>query len=39
MAKIDISALQLEEKMISLNRVQKVHKGGRTLRWSAPIMK
>jgi len=38
MAKIDISELQLEEKMISLNRVQKVHKGGRTLRWSALVV-
>lgn len=38
MAKIDVSALQLEEKMISLNRVQKVHKGGRTLRWSALVV-
>ena len=37
MAKIDVSALQLEEKVISLNRVQKVHKGGRTLRWSALV--
>lgn len=38
MAKIDISALQLEEKVVSLNRVQKVHKGGRTLRWSALVV-
>lgn len=38
MAKIDVAALQLEEKMISLNRVQKVHKGGRTLRWSALVV-
>ena len=38
MAKIDCSALQLEEKVISLNRVQKVHKGGRTLRWSALVV-
>ncbi|HOF87593.1 MAG TPA: 30S ribosomal protein S5 [Armatimonadota bacterium] len=37
MAKIDLSALQLEEKVVSLNRVQKVHKGGRTLRWSALV--
>ncbi len=27
-----------EEKLISLNRVQKVHKGGRTLRWSALVV-
>jgi small subunit ribosomal protein S5 len=38
MAKIDVSALQLEEKVVSLNRVQKVHKGGRTLRWSALVV-
>lgn len=38
MAKFDSSALQLEEKVISLNRVQKVHKGGRTLRWSALVV-
>lgn len=38
MAKIDVSALNLEEKVISLNRVQKVHKGGRTLRWSALVV-
>lgn len=38
MAKLDISALQLEEKVVSLNRVQKVHKGGRTLRWSALVV-
>lgn len=38
MAKFDFSALQLEEKVISLNRVQKVHKGGRTLRWSALVV-
>lgn len=38
MAKIDVSALQLTEKVVSLNRVQKVHKGGRTLRWSALVV-
>lgn len=38
MAKIDVSALQLGEKVVSLNRVQKVHKGGRTLRWSALVV-
>ncbi len=38
MAKIDISTLQLAEKVVSLNRVQKVHKGGRTLRWSALVV-
>ncbi|MHB9023703.1 MAG: 30S ribosomal protein S5 [Armatimonadota bacterium] len=38
MAKIDISALELGERVVSLNRVQKVHKGGRTLRWSALVV-
>ena len=38
MPKIDIAALQLNEKVVSLNRVQKVHKGGRTLRWSALVV-
>jgi len=38
MAKLDVSALSLEEKVINLNRVQKVHKGGRTLRWSALVV-
>src|SRR5574340_389479 len=28
----------MEEKLIALNRVQKVHKGGRTLRWSALVV-
>ena len=28
----------LEEKLVSLNRVQKVHKGGRTFRWSALVV-
>jgi hypothetical protein len=28
----------LEEKLIALNRVQKVHRGGRTLRWSALVV-
>jgi len=26
------------EKLVALNRVQKVHKGGRTLRWSALVV-
>ncbi|HEY3418349.1 MAG TPA: 30S ribosomal protein S5 [Armatimonadota bacterium] len=38
MARIDISALELGERVVSLNRVQKVHKGGRTLRWSALVV-
>jgi len=28
----------MEERLITLNRVQKVHKGGRTLRWSALVV-
>ena len=28
----------MEEKLIALNRVQKVSKGGRTLRWSALVV-
>jgi len=27
-----------EEKLVALNRVQKVHKGGRTMRWSALVV-
>jgi small subunit ribosomal protein S5 len=34
----DVSELAYEEKLVSLNRVQKVHKGGRTLRWSALVV-
>ena len=30
--------LALEEKLVNLNRVQKVHKGGRTLRWNALVV-
>ena len=30
--------LGMEEKLINLNRVQKVHKGGRTLRWNALVV-
>jgi small subunit ribosomal protein S5 len=37
MRKIDPNELTLEERLVSLNRVQKVHKGGRTLRWSALV--
>jgi small subunit ribosomal protein S5 len=32
------SELVLEEKLVNLNRVQKVHKGGRTLRWNALVV-
>src|SRR5512136_1288322 len=36
----DESSLEggMEEKLIALNRVQKVHRGGRTLRWSALVV-
>jgi small subunit ribosomal protein S5 len=38
MPRIDPSELALEERVIALNRVQKVHKGGRTLRWNALVV-
>ena len=40
MPKIDATELTLEERVVpnGLNRVQKVHKGGRTLRWSALVV-
>jgi len=34
----ELGELALEEKLVSLNRVQKVHQGGRTLRWSALVV-
>jgi len=34
----EVGGSALEEKLVSLNRVQKVHKGGRTLRWSALVV-
>jgi len=34
----DPNELGFEEKLVSLNRVQKVHKGGRTLRWNALVV-
>jgi len=34
----ETAELVLEEKLIALNRVQKVHKGGRTLRWNALVV-
>jgi small subunit ribosomal protein S5 len=33
-----LSESEFEERVVSLNRVQKVHKGGRTLRWSALVV-
>jgi len=38
MPKIDVSALTLEERVVALNRVQKVHRGGRALRWNALVV-
>ncbi len=34
----DAGELGMEEKLVDLNRVQKVHKGGRTLRWNALVV-
>lgn len=38
MPRIDPSELTLEERVIALNRVQKVHRGGRSLRWNALVV-
>jgi len=38
MPRIDASGLTLEERVVALNRVQKVHRGGRTLRWNALVV-
>ncbi len=38
MAKIDPSKLALEERIIKTNKVQKTHKGGRTLSWNALVV-
>ena len=37
-AKIDPNSLTLEERIISTNKCQKTHKGGRTLSWSALVV-
>jgi len=34
----ELGEVAFEEKLVSLNRVQKVHKGGRTLRWNALVV-
>ena len=34
----NLGEIAFEEKLVALNRVQKVHKGGRTLRWSALVV-
>ncbi|MFQ3548515.1 MAG: 30S ribosomal protein S5 [Armatimonadota bacterium] len=37
MAKINADALDLEEQIIRTNKVQKTHKGGRTLSWNVLV--
>ena len=37
-ARATVAESDFEERVVSLNRVQKVHKGGRTLRWSALVV-
>ncbi len=38
MRRIDSNALDLEERVIKTNKVQKTHKGGRTLSWNALVV-
>ena len=38
MRRIDAGALDLEERVIKTNKVQKTHKGGRTLSWNALVV-
>ncbi|MBI3912299.1 MAG: 30S ribosomal protein S5 [Armatimonadetes bacterium] len=38
MRRIDASALELEERVVKTNKVQKTHKGGRTLSWNALVV-
>src|SRR5262245_65979448 len=38
MRRIDSGALDLEERVIKTNKVQKTHKGGRTLSWNALVV-
>jgi small subunit ribosomal protein S5 len=38
MAKINADALNLEERVVRTNKVQKTHKGGRTMSWNVLIV-
>jgi small subunit ribosomal protein S5 len=38
MRRIDPNALDLEERVVKTNKVQKTHKGGRTLSWNALVV-
>ncbi len=38
MPKIDPNKLDLEERVIKTNKVQKTHKGGRTMSWNALVV-
>lgn len=38
MPRIDADTLNLEERVVKTNKVQKTHKGGRTLSWSALVV-
>lgn len=38
MARINVDALDLEERIVRTNKVQKTHKGGRTMSWSILIV-
>lgn len=38
MARINADKLNLEERVIKINKVQKTHKGGRTMSWNALVV-
>lgn len=38
MPRIDANTLELEERVVKTNKVQKTHKGGRTLSWNALVV-
>jgi small subunit ribosomal protein S5 len=38
MSRIDANTLELEERVVRTNKVQKTHKGGRTLSWNALVV-